>query len=284
MMVFDSSGEEDMPDAHTIFIVSGGAGASGEQLVNTILAQFPDSFVQVVIISNVRFESQIKEAVERAGAINATLVHTLVDEELRDCLTNLAAQRGVEAYDLMGPLLVHLMTVLGQAPAGQPGLYRKLNQAYFDRVGAIEYTLAHDDGQKPETWPQAEIVLTGVSRSGKTPLSLYLSVLGWRVANIPLVIGLALPDEFFRLDRHRVIGLKIEAGQLLAFRRQRQQRLGVSGISDYTDPDKLFEELEYADKIFRRCGFRIVDVTDKPIETCADEIVRLMSSHTTTPS
>jgi hypothetical protein len=269
-----------MQQSHTIIIVSGGVGASGEQLVHTVLAQFPDRPVQVITISNVRFENQIEEAIERARVSGATLVHTMVDEKLRASLVSLATRQGVAAFDFMGPLLMHLTQVLGRPPAGQPGLYRKLNKAYFDRVGAIEYTLAHDDGQKPETWSQAEIVLVGVSRSGKTPLSLYLSVLGWSVVNVPLVMGLDLPPELFQLDRRRVIGLKIEAGQLLAFRQQRQQRLGVAGPSDYTNPEKIYEELQNAVNIFRRGGFLVIDVTDKPIETTADEIIRLITSQT----
>jgi len=268
--------------SHTIFIVSGGSGASAEQVVNTVLAQFPDSRVHVVRVSNIRFESQIEETVARAEAVNATLVHTLVDTRLRAYLITLAKQHSVKEIDLMGALLDDLTTVLGQQPLGQPGLYRKLNEAYFDRVGAIDYTISHDDGQNAETWSEAEIVLVGLSRSGKTPLSLYLSVLGWKVANIPLVVGLNLPPELFEIDRLRVIGLKIEAGQLLAFRRQRQQRLGISGPSDYTNPQKIYEELEYAIKVYRSCGFTAIDVTDKPVESSADEIIRLITGRTNT--
>ena len=268
--------------SHTIFIVSGGSGASAEQVVNTVLAQFPDSRVHVVRVSNIRFASQIEETVARAEAVNATLVHTLVDTRLRAYLITLAKQHSVKEIDLMGTLLDDLTTVLGQQPLGQPGLYRKLNEAYFDRVGAIDYTISHDDGQNAETWSEAEIVLVGLSRSGKTPLSLYLSVLGWKVANIPLVVGLNLPPELFEIDRLRVIGLKIEAGQLLAFRRQRQQRLGISGPSDYTNPQKIYEELEYAIKVYRSCGFTAIDVTDKPVESSADEIIRLITGRTNT--
>jgi len=268
--------------SHTIFIVSGGSGASAEQVVNTVLAQFPDSRVHVVRVSNIRFESQIEETVARAEAVNATLVHTLVDTRLRAYLITLAKQHSVKEIDLMGALLDDLTTVLGQQPLGQPGLYRKLNEAYSDRVGAIDYTISHDDGQNAETWSEAEIVLVGLSRSGKTPLSLYLSVLGWKVANIPLVVGLNLPPELFEIDRLRVIGLKIEAGQLLAFRRQRQQRLGISGPSDYTNPQKIYEELEYAIKVYRSCGFTAIDVTDKPVESSADEIIRLITGRTNT--
>lgn len=260
-----------------ILIVSGGAGASGEQLVHTTLAQFPDRHVQVSTLGNIRFESQIEQAVQRAQQQDAILVHTLVDANLRAALLRQAAGQGVTAIDLMGPLLDLLSQRLGQAPAEQPGLYRKLNKAYFDRVAAIEYTIAHDDGQKPENWWQAEILLLGVSRSGKTPLCLYLSVLGWKAANLPLVPGLELPEELFQVDRRRVLGLLIEPGQLLAFRQQRQQRLGVSGPSSYTDPEKLYAEVEFARQVYRRGGFATLDVTDKPIESTADEIIRLIS-------
>lgn len=265
-------------ETHMILIVSGGAGTSGEQVVHTVLAQFPQSRTRVVTVPNVRFESQIDDVVERAQAAGATLVHTLVDERLRARLEALAAERGVAAVDLMGPLFERLAAALGQPPLGQPGLYRQLNKAYFDRVAAIEYSMAQDDGKRSENWAMAEIVLVGVSRVGKTPLSLYLSVLGWKVANVPVVVGLDLPEALFRLDPQRVIGLTVEPGQLLAFRQQRQQRLGVSGQSDYIDPEKVYEELQYALKLCRRSGFTVIDVTDRPIETSADEVIRLVTS------
>ena len=244
------------PFQHSILIVSGGAGASGEQLVHTVLAQFPHSRVQVTTIPNIRFVEQIDEAIDQAQADGATLVHTLVDEHMRTYLATNAEARGVVALDLMGTLIDRLGAVLEQQPAGQPGLYRQLNKAYFDRVAAIEYTMAHDDGKSPDTWNQAEIVLAGVSRAGKTPLSLYLSVLGWKVANVPLVPGLELARQFFELDPQRVFGLKVEAGQLLAFRQQRQQRLGVSGPSDYVNPEKVLEELEFANAFSSAAGLR----------------------------
>jgi regulator of PEP synthase PpsR (kinase-PPPase family) len=265
-------------DPHPIYILSGGVGASGEQIVHTVLAQFPKSHVLVKTITNVRLESQIEEAVAHAEAVGATLVHTLVDARLRATLISLAASQGVVEIDLMGPLLDHLTHVLVQEPLGQPGLYRKLNKAYFDRVGAIEFTIAHDDGQNAETLSQAEIVLVGVSRVGKTPVSLYLSVLGWKVANVPLVEGLEISPVLFQLGRNRVFGLTVEPSQLAIFRQQRQRRLGVPGPSSYTDPEKIFEELQYAEKVCRSAGFTILDVTDKPIETTADDLIRLVTS------
>ena len=263
-----------MTTSHHLLIVSGGTGASAEQVVYTVLAQFPRNQVQVSRVTSVRHREQVDEAISRAQRLGATLVHTLVDNDLRRYLVEQAASQGVAAVDLMGPLLEQLSGVLSQPPLGQPGLYRKLNKAYFDRVAAIEYTIAHDDGVKPETWSQAEMVLLGVSRVGKTPLSLYLSVLGWKVANVPLVPGIEPAPELFTLNRQRVFGLAVDSGQLLAHRLQRQRRLGVSGPSDYIDPDSIALELKYAAEIFQRGGFNVIDVTDKPIESTADELIR----------
>ena len=126
---------------------------------------------------------------------------------------------------------------------------------------------------------QAEIMLVGVSRSGKTPLSLYLAVLGWKVANIPLVPQIPVPEALFELNPETVVGLDINPEQLLVFRRQRQMRLGVSGDSPYTDLDTIREEIRLARKVFLRGGFAVIDMTDKTIEQSADEIIRKLSKH-----
>ena len=263
-----------------IYIVSGGVGASGEQLAHTVLAQYPESELPVITIGNVRQIEQIEEVIGRAQETGGLILHTLVEAHLREALIKLAGETGVEAIDLMGPLFSWITGASGSEPVGSPGLYRKLRKDYFDRVTAIEYTMAHDDGKDPEGWGQAEIVLTGVSRTGKTPLSLYLSVLGWKVANVPLVPSMPFPSKLFQLDKRRVVALTIEPGQLLLHRKQRQSRLGVSGPSDYVEPEKVFEEVQTSLQLFRQSGFAVVDVTDKPIETSADEIIRVITRRT----
>lgn len=261
---------------HPIFILSGGMGTSAEQVVHTILAQFPDNHVRITTIPNLRTEDQVLEALQHAQARGATVVYTLVDKELRQYTSQVAQALEIFALDLMGDLIEHLATVLNTQPLEQPGLYRRLNEAYFGRVAAIEYTMAHDDGLRPDTWEQAEIVLVGASRVGKTPLSMYLAVLGWKVANVPLVPELELPDQLNLLDWKRVIGLTISPAQLVALRKERQQRLGVRGPSDYIHPQKVFEELDHIERTCRERGYILIDVTDKPIETSADEILQIM--------
>lgn len=257
-----------------IFIVSGGIGASGEQVVNTVLAQFPDTKVPVITIRNVRHPEQLQKVIDQAKGQGATIVHTLVETELRQRLVLLAHEHGVIAIDLMGALLERLESVLGQPPVEKPGLYRQHNRPYFERIEAIEYALKHDDGQNREGWSAADVVLVGVSRTGKTPLSIYLSVLGWKAANYPIVPELPIPPELYQLDPARVIGLKIDLDRLLTFRRRRTGQLGISGQTAYTDPARIEEELELAGSVFKKGGFFTIDVTDKTVELSADEIIK----------
>jgi regulator of PEP synthase PpsR (kinase-PPPase family) len=255
-----------------IFIVSGGVGASGEQVVRTVLAQFSAADASIVVEPYVHRPEQLQAVIERAAASGGVLVHTLVDAGLRQQLVALAAARNVPAIDLFGPLLIHLSQVLDQQPAGQPGLYRQLNHSYFRRIEAIEFAVAHDDSKRAYELPLADIVLLGVSRVGKTPLSIYLSMSGWKVANLPLAPAVALPAELFQVDRRRVIGLTIAPAQLLAYRRARQQHLGITGGS-YTEHEAVREEMRAANHLFATYGFATIDVTDKPIETSGEEVV-----------
>jgi hypothetical protein len=271
-------------DVPPIFIVSGGIGASGEQLVNTVLAQFQDSHVPVMTVGNVRRMEELTDIVKRAKVSNGTIVHTMVDARLRRGLTELATEQGVVAIDLVGPLLARLAEVLGREPLGEPGRYRRLHRADFQRVAAIEYTMRHDDGQNPEGWAEADIVLVGVSRTGKTPLSIYLSVLGWKVANVPIALDWQPPAKLFALDRRRVVGLTIDADQLIMLRRQRFSRIGARTPSAYIDPEEIRRELNHALRIIRANGFALIDVTDKPIETSADEVIKLIAWANPNPS
>lgn len=260
-----------------VYVVSGGSGTSGRLIVETALAQFPALRPPVVVVSRVRSLRQVEKAVEEAGAGGGTVVHTLVDGALRKALVRLGRTRGVATIDLMGPLLERVAGQTGAQPLGQPGLYRKLRKDYFDRVEAIDFAVSHDDGSRPQDIALADAVIVGVSRCGKTPLSMYLAVLGWKVANIPVVKGIPMPAELFRIDRRRVVGLGIDLGRLLEYRRKREEVIGRTGMTAYSSPSAVLEELEVARRLCRKGGFAVVDVTDKPVEIIADEVIRLMT-------
>jgi hypothetical protein len=255
-----------------VFIVSGGTGSSGEQILRTALAQFPGADPKIIVIAEVRRLEQVEAAVAQAAAANGLIVQTLVDAELRQTLGRLARSRNVPEIDLMGPLLSQLQAMLAEEPLGQPGRYRAQNRERFERNDALEFTLAHDDGRHIEQLRQADIVLVGVSRVGKTPISLYLASLGWKVANVPLVGG-PPPPELFQINRRRVVGLTIDPERLLEHRRWRERRLKVSLSGSYTNPFKLREELEAARRVFLQGGFSVVDITNKPVEASAKEIL-----------
>ena len=264
--------------AAPIYIVSGGVGASGRQLVNTVLAQFPDFDVPVVMYPNVSTMGQIEEVLARAADTQGTIVHTLVDGRLREAMNRLNKKRGLSAVDLMGPLIERLSLLLGVKPTGRPGLYRSLKRQYFERVEAIDFSAAHDDGQNIRDVGEAEIVLVGVSRVGKTPLSMYLAMLGWKVANVPYISGQPPLHELEDVDRGRVIGLTVDAERLLAHRKMRYHKFGITGKTSYTDLQAVFEEVEQAFLFFRRHGYTVIDVTDKPLETSADEVVEVITA------
>ena len=260
-----------------VYIVSGGSGASGQQIAETALAQFPTLRLPVIIRNHVRSLKQVEIAVKEAEADGGTVVHTLVDGSLREALIRLGRKHGVVTIDLMGPLLEQVAGQTGAKPLEQPGLYRKLRKDYFDRVEAIDFTVVHDDGNRPDDIPSADVVIIGVSRCGKTPLSMYLAVHGWKVANVPILKDIPLPDEVYRTDRRKVIGLSIEYTHLMEHRRKREVLLGAGIMTDYSRPSLVFAELETARKIYRDGEFCVVDVTDKPIEIIADEIIQVVT-------
>jgi len=259
--------------APQIFIVSGGMGTTGEQLARTALAQFEDGGTSIVVIPGLRTVIEVRDAVERAADAGALVIHTLVDRELREVLIRTALARRVDAIDAMGPVLEKVSGFLGRQPVGKPGLYRKVREDYFRRIEAIEFAVRHDDGRHFNELGGAEIILIGVSRAGKTPLSIYLAMRGFKTANVPLVKGIEVPQELFDVPRGRVVGLTLDPDRLVSFRRQRQGGLGGGAPHAYADPREVFQDLEFARTVFRKGRFTTVDVTSKPIEESANEVV-----------
>ncbi len=263
------------PGKRPVIIVSGGAGASAAGIVNTLLAQFPGQEVPILTEAHVRDRTRLDRILDLAAKTGGMVVHTLVDDGLRQYLKDAAPARGVPAVDLMGDIIQWLTGVLGCRPLGSPGLYRRLNRQYFNRVEAIEYAMEHDDGRNPQDLSQAQIVLVGLSRVGKTPLSMFLAMQGWRTANVPLVAG-GMPPGLDKVDPGRIIGLIIDAQRLVSHRRIRRDRMGLKG-GGYADLGEVFEETEQARELFRKKGYAVIDVTDKPLETSADEVTRIIT-------
>ncbi len=260
-----------------IYVVSGGRGLAGNNMVQSLLIQYPDNKIPVIIVPGVSKEDQLFDIVIQAKTDRGLITHTLVNPNLRRKINDLCDEFGVRKIDFMGELANYLDEELDVEPLLHPGLYRKINQEYFERIEAIEYTLSHDDGMNTDKLYGAEIILTGVSRAGKTPLSVYLTMFGWKVANVPLVKGISPPKELFEVDPKRVFGLHVIVPQLIAHRKKRLESWHNHQNNLYIDEQSVKEEIRHAMFIFDRGGFTVLNVTNKPIESTANEIMNYMS-------
>ena len=259
-----------------IYIVSGGKGHAGESVVEGILVQFPDFKVPTSIVPDVFSEDDINAIIIKAKNNNGIIVHTMVNKRVRSILIDLCIRNNIPHFDLIGDLSDHLTVNLGVEPIQMPGQFRKMNQRYFERIAAIEYSLSTDDGMNSKKLSQADIILTGISRTGKTPLSIYLAMFGWKVANVALVKDIPPPEELFAVDENRVFGLTIDSSDLLAQRKRRVSQMGNFNADSYLDIKTINHELLYADNVFKRGRFTVIDVTDRPVESSANEIVNLI--------
>ena len=201
----------------------------------------------------------------------------MVNHEMRRFLNEACLQKNIPHFDLIGGLSDYFDQVLDIRPVEQPGLFRLRNIEYFRRVRAIEFTMAHDDGQQADKIQNADIVLTGVSRTGKTPLSIYMAMFGWKVANVPIVPGIESPEMLFKVDPRRVFSLDISIIFLISQRSNRLNRMGVQEESDYVNRRKVRDELDNAKKICEKGGFTLINVSNKPIEYSANKIITMVT-------
>ena len=261
-------------DMYHIFVLSDGTGGTAEQMIRAALTQFTETHVKILRYPDIRTEEQVLEVVEEAIRENCFIVHTVVSAELRSVIGDLGRLHNIETIDLMGPLLAQLTHQFSDSPSGQPGLYRKLNREYFQRIEAMEFAFKHDDGQRARELVKADIVLLGISRTFKTPLSIYLAFKGWLVGNVPIISDIPPPPSIYDLPEGKVFCLTTNANHLSVLRSVRHEHLGGS-TGEYANVDFIRKEIAYAKQIFRlRPDWPIIDVTKKPIEEIAGEILK----------
>ncbi len=273
-------------DAHaTIFILSDGTGETASTMIRAALVQYSDQELNIVRHKNVRTEEQIDALIEDVYARKGIIVFTMVSPQMSKKVIETATLKGLTAVDLMGPLLSALDLYLGHTSSGHTaGLLRAVDERYFKRIEAIEFTVKHDDGKTLSHIDQADIVLLGVSRTSKTPLSIFLSHKGWKVANIPLVLGTPLPEELFKIDQRRIVGLTIAPDSLTRIRKKRLEKFGQDPGGEYANMGHIHKEIEYANALFKQNRrWPVFDVTDRALEETAAEIVRVVASRLDIP-
>jgi len=261
-----------------VYAVSDGTGGTAARALQAALTQFESVSVDIERRPTVRSEKQIKDVVVEACEKNGLIVHTLVSDELRAIMINECRLQNVEQIDIMGPLLARLSQQVSISPMEKPGLFKQLNEDYFRRIETMEFAFHHDDGLRVDEIEKAEILLVGVSRTFKTPLSIYLAFKGWFVANIPIIYEVEPPDILYEFDPKRVFCLSTDTRHLSLLRQARANYLG-GATGDYATVDYVKNELINARRIYNKHpDWTIIEVTNKPIEEIASEILLIVKS------
>jgi regulator of PEP synthase PpsR (kinase-PPPase family) len=259
-----------------VYVVSDSVGETAEFVVRAAASQFNGSRVEIRRISYVDDMEPIRETVQAAKEVNALIAYTLVIPELKEGLIREADEHGVTAVDIMGPMMKAFADKYQVEPKNRPGLVHKLDDEYFRRVEAIEFAVKYDDGKDPRGLLRADVVLIGVSRTSKTPLSMFLAHKRLKAANVPLVPEVEPPEELFEVKPHKVIGLTISAGELNLIRTERLKSLGLREEANYAAVERIKMELEYAEKIMKKIGCPVINVSNKAVEETASIIIDLI--------
>ncbi len=263
-----------------IYILSDGTGETAATMIRAALVQYPDQDIQMIRCKNIRSEAQVSPIIEECFERKGFIVYTVVSLQLRKKIFELASEKAIPSIDLLGPVLQTLDSYFGVSNQNpQAGILRNVDERYFKRIEAIEYTVKHDDGKTFSELDKADIVLVGISRTSKTPLSIFLSHKGWKVANIPLVLGTPLPKQLFEIDQRKVVGLIIDIESLQRIRKNRLEKFGQDTGGEYASLSQILKEIEYAHDLFKQNKkWPVFNVTDRALEETATEITRIVAA------
>ncbi len=257
-----------------IFVVSDGTGQTAADAVRAAMVQFPQKW-SLRTFPNVRTGPAARRAAREAARAGALIVFTLVNPQVEQALRAACEEERVPLIDLLGPLITKVAQHTHAKPRHAEGLLHGMGADYFRRIEAVEFAVRHDDGANLATLHEADVVLTGVSRTSKTPLSMYLAQRGYKTGNVPLIRGLAAPQELLDLNPRKVFGLVAQPERLVEIRRARTRALGGAPFQHYASPEAVEHELREARRLFRSRGWRTVDISGRAVEENASRILEL---------
>lgn len=261
---------------HFIAICSDSIGETAEAVVQATLRQFELENTEIKRYMNVRDEEELTELMEEVAARGGFVAYTLVQPELREAIREEAVRLNIRAVDIMGPMMQAFADTFNDYPKRLPGLLHRLDDTYFRRVEAMEFAVQYDDGKDVSAILKADIILLGVSRISKTPLSMFLAHKGYKTVNYPIVPEMSPPSQLQEVKEGTVIGLTMEPEHLLKIRSERLKVMGLPNEVQYAALDRIREELDYAMALFERLGCPVIDVTDKAIEETAGLITNYL--------
>jgi [pyruvate, water dikinase]-phosphate phosphotransferase / [pyruvate, water dikinase] kinase len=259
----------------TIHILSDSLGETADAVARAAASQFPPGSFRLERLPKVSTVEQLREIVGCHCGSYCIFFFTLVEQELLEEMRKMVSEGKVRGVDILGPGVDLLVGISGLQPRGIAGTIRQPDEAYYDRIEAMEFAIKHDDGRNPEGLKDADVVLIGVSRTSKTPLSIYLASKGFYAANIPLVRGSEPPAELYEVDPRRVFGLVSSTPVLAEIRTKRMAELGTY-VAHYADRDDIDKDLDEARGIMRRIGCIVVRTDNRAVEETAQEIIRYL--------
>ncbi len=258
-----------------LHLVSDATGETLNAIARAVSVQFEGFDAIEHLHAMVRTPKQMELVVEAVGRTPGFVMFTLVNPDLRDQLESGCTEMGIPFIPVMDPVVQALGRYLGAESAGLPGQQHQMDAEYFGRIEAMTYTMAHDDGLKTDDLHRADIILVGVSRTSKTPTSIYLANRGLKIANVPIVPGIPLPEELDGLKKPMIIGLTVSPDRLVGIRRTRLQALAETPDTDYVDPEVVAEEVAHARRLLSKKRWPVIDVTRRSIEETAAAIFNL---------
>ena len=267
----------------TIYTISDSLGGTSQKLLSAVMAQYPD----LIFNNSYRFpfinkESELLDILQDAIKDDAVVISTLVDSHLAATAREFSRVNHLSYLDLMNPFFEIIKEKTGTQPIEVPGVLHRLDTEYFNKISAIEFAVKYDDGKNPQGFLESDLVILGVSRTSKTPLSIYLANKGYKVSNLPLIPEVPLPQVLDKVDRRRMIGLVCDPDKLAKVRSNRLDALGLTQATSYTDIEKIYEELDYSKKVFQKYQAHVINMTDKSIEETAciiEEHLKSLSSN-----
>ena len=266
-----------MRNTYQIYLISDSTGETLDRIFLALKAQFLNIEYKVHSYSFTRTENQILKILEDAKKNpNSIILYTIVDNGLAKYLANVSEDKNIPCFGVLGNLILNFSKILNQRATHEPSGQHILNEEYYDRIEAIQFTMNHDDGNLINEVNKADIILVGVSRTSKTPTSIYLANRGYKTSNIPLVNENSIPDYLKKNSSSIcVIGLTTEPQRLIDLRKNRMSSIKEKNNTEYTNIDKITKEVEEAKKTFKKYKWPVIDVTRKSVEETAASVIKI---------
>lgn len=260
-----------------VFVLSDGVGETALRVARAAFAQFPDMDTTYTKYPFIKKDEQLNHILKLANDKKAVVLHTIVSKEICEIINEFCQTHNIVYYDILNPIIGTFSQMTGQEPLRKKGLLHELDKNYFDMISAMEFTVTNDDGQNPKGFFEADLVLLGISRTSKTPLSLYLANKNIKVANLPLGPTTSLPEELWKVDPKKIVGLTNDMNVLMKIRRQRMIAYGLDPNTTYSDETEIQRELDYSNDIYKKLGCPVINVADRSIEETAAIIMEKLN-------